>query len=141
MGQMHHRIITSAQYDLIDRSNQSSSSSKGLETQGKSVPQCVRCWHRVGSTDDGNARRGVGRPSLGPLPRLPLGWSVPWPRQDTPCGAADFKPKPEIIRHRRPLCEEGRSYNKYDFSQGAFAAFSDLIFTVLIQASSPKWQE
>ena len=138
MGQMHRRIITSAQDVLNDRSNQSSSPSKGLATQGKSMQQCVRCWHRIGSTDDGNARRGVGRPSLGPLPRLPLGWSIPWPRQDTPCGAADFKPRLEIIRHRRPLCEEERSYYKYDFSQGPFAAISDLFHTALMQGSSSK---
>lgn len=136
MGQMHRRIITSAQDDLNDRSNQSSSPSKGLATQGKSMQQCVRCWHRIGSTDDGNARRGVGRPSLGPLPRLPLGWSVPWPRQDTPCGATDSKPRLQIIRHRRPLYKEGISYYKYDLVQEAFVAISDYIFTRPFQSGS-----
>lgn len=82
---------------------------KAAGTQGGSVPPCVHGRHRAGSTGDGHARRGVGRPSRGPCPRLPQGWSVPWPRQDTPCGAAVAGGNSRIIRHRRPI-KEGRKF-------------------------------
>ncbi len=83
---------------------------KAAGTQGGSAPPCVHGGHRAGSTGDGHARRGVGRPSRGPCPRLPQGWSVPWPRQDTPCGAAVAGGSSRIIRHRRPIKEGSKSY-------------------------------
>ena len=85
-------------------------SPKAAGTQGGSVPPCVDGGHRAGSTGDGHARRGVGRPSKGPCPRLPQGWSVLWPRQDTPCGAAVAGEGSRIIRHRRPIKEGRKSY-------------------------------
>jgi len=92
-------------------------------TQGWSAPPCVHGRHRAGSTGDGHARRGVGCPSEGPCPRLPQGWSVPWPRQDTPCGAA-VAGQPCIIRHRRPIKEGRKSYRIARPLQAADASFT-----------------
>ncbi len=92
-------------------------------TQGWSAPPCVHGRRRAGSTGDGHTRRGVGCPSMGPCPRLPQGWSVPWPRQDTPCGAAVAGVGSHIIRHRRPIKEGRKVYRVTPTTQATFNWF------------------
>lgn len=108
-------------------------------TQGWSMPPCVHGGHRAGSTGDGHARRGVGRPSKGPCPRLPQGWSVSWPRQDTPCGAAVAGGDSCFIRHRRPIKEGRKAYRIASPMQGVLADCAPMFWRHDAHTASAKF--
>ena len=124
MGQRRCRSLLTAVLDLILRGSGVRLPSRGGGTLVRSVVPCVLGQHRVGSTDDGHARRGVGRPSWGPLPRLSSGLErlLAAPRRTLRCRRP--RPVPAIVRHRRPFVEGSRDYPKSLKSQASVRGLS-----------------
>lgn len=121
MGQSRRRRLLAASCSLLRRVVSCMCPSKGDGTLTGSMLPCVPRQHRIGSTDDGNARRGVGRPSGGPLPRLSSGLERLLAAPRRPLRRRRSEPLLLIVRHRRPSIEEGKGYPKSRARQASLA--------------------